>query len=233
MTDAIQPTGSTTPPADTTPPVGAPVTPPPSPPPGMFGAAATPPADPAERIKHLEAELAKTRTEAAGYRTQNKGELAEFKKQLAALAGGTPDAPGPSDPASILAQIQKERADEKQEIRRLKVDLALNDVYQKVGVKAKTTRSLLETEGLLSGLNPDDAEFPKSLHAAVKKLADEYPELKTAQATAPTAIRSSAPFPGGNNAPPQLTREDLKGMSAEEINTAREKGQLNQVLNRR
>lgn len=223
MSDAIPPTGA---PAPTTTPVTSPAGAPASPP-----AAAGDAPDPSARIKELESQLAETRREAAGYRTQNKGELAEFKKQLAAL-GGASDPAQPSDPASILAQIQKERADEKQEIRRLKVDLALNDVYGKLGVKPKLTRALLESEGVLSGLNPDDAEFSKALHSAVKKLADETPELKSSATPTPTAPRSSAPFPGGNNAPAQLGLEDLKGMKPAEINAAREKGQLNQLLNR-
>lgn len=229
MADITPPTGSATPPAETPP---AAITPPVAPPAGGSGA---PPAQvgPTTRESQLEKELSDARREAAGYRTQNKGELAEFKRQLAALAGGTPDAPGPTDPASILAQIQKERADEKQEIRRLKIDVGLNDIYSKVGAKPKLTRALLESEGILSTLDPSDAEFGATLNKAVKKLVDDNPELKVGPVPNPTAIRSSAPFPGGNNAPPQLTREDLKGMSDAEINTAREKGQLNQLLGRR
>lgn len=226
MTDA-QPTGSVTPAAET-PPTGAPIAPA-----AATAPSAAPIADPSERIKQLESELGKARHEAAGYRTQNKGELAEFKKQLAALAGGTPDAPGATDPASILAQIQKERAEEKSQIRSLKVDLALNDVYSKVGVIPKLARAVLESEGVLSGLNPDDAEFSKTLHAAVKKLADEVPQIKSGPPPSTTAPRSAAAFPGGNNAATQLSREDLKGMKPDDINAAREKGQLNDLLGRR
>lgn len=209
-------------------------TPPPDPGAGPPAPAATgvvtPPVDLAAENQQLKAQLADTRREAAGYRTGNKGELAEFKKQMATALGLTPaEAP---DVATLMAQWQEKEAKRDGEFRKLQIDSALGEIYPKHGVIPELARAVLESKGVLSALDPGDAEFSKNLNAAVKKLAEDYPQLKTTPLTPPPPPRSGVDFSNGNGAAPQLTREEVARMTPEAVVEARQKGQLNQLMGR-
>lgn len=210
----------------------APAAPAAPPAPAAAAGAAPAPPQPSDRERQLEAELASARKEAAGYRTGNKGQLAEFAKALNAMIGGQGDQP--ADPASALKQVQDRLDKSDKELRQFKVDSALGEVYARHGVKPKLTRALLESEGVLSNADPSDGDFGKALNEAVKKLANENPELKLGGGTPPAAGRSGPDLPpGGPGSPPQLTRDELGNMTSAQVAEAYAKGQLNGMLGRK
>lgn len=219
-------------------PGGAPPAPPPSPPPPAAtqppaGGGGSAPVDWEARATKAEAELATTRREAAGYRTGNKGQLAEAAKAFAALAGVTlADDKTPPDMAALAAKLDERIQKQDAEMRTLKIDNALGEIFVKHGVKAKLARAVLESEGVLKALDPGDAEFSKTLSAAVKKLSEDYPELKVQATAPPPPTRSTIERPAGNGTPPQLTQAEIAAMSPEAVVKARKAGQLDQLLGR-
>lgn len=200
----------------------------PATPPAPAAGPAAPAAD-GDRVKQLETELANARREAAGYRTAAKGQLGEFVKQLNELVGGKPDQP--SDPSTILKQLQERDSEREKELRQLKVDNALGDVFTKHGVNPRLTKALLASEGALAAVDPREAGFSKSLSDAVEKLLKENPQIKATGNEAPRAPRSGPDLPpGGSGAPPQLGKADLANMTSKQISEAYEKGQLKGIL---
>ncbi len=155
----------------------------------------------------LLAEVKKTRKEAAGYRTR-----------LRAL-----EATIPEDFEAAIKQRDET-------IRSLRIDHEVEKAIARHGMKSSITRAALIDAGTMAKFDPGKNDFQETIEDAIGELAVEMPELR-AQSTA--AVRSGAHFPGGNNGTPQLTRAELQGMSPDEINSARDKGQLDDVLGRR
>ncbi len=177
----------------------------------------------------LRKELERARKDAAKYRTQARD--AQTKQtntdtQMAAIAKalGLDDGTASTDPDALQAELTKRDS----EIRRLRVTNALSDTFARHGAKPKLTRAILADDGILDELDPDDTDFTATLDAAVKKAVDTHPELKAGQA--PT--RSSGDFNGANGGKPQLTREDLKTMTAAQIVEAKTEGRLDLLLGR-
>jgi hypothetical protein len=164
------------------------------------------------------------RKEAAGYRTR----LATSEKQRADIlkAAGI-ETPGDTPaPDAVQTEFGKLRT----QIKDLKVSNALTDMFTKHGVKPVLAKAMLQSQGTLASLDPDDAEFSKTLSGAIKKMAEDYPEIKAVQAPA-TPSRSGAEFNGSGEKPSvQLTREQLKGMTPEQIMDAKSKGLLTNLM---
>jgi hypothetical protein len=165
----------------------------------------------------------KLRQEAAGHRTKHQAAEKRIQDILKAAGIETPgDAPAPE---AVQAQFGKLQA----QIKDLKISGALSEQFVKHGVKPVLAKAMLQSQGILTDLDPDDAEFTKTLSGAIKKMADDYPELKAVQVTA-TPTRSGSEFKGSGQQPTvQLTREQLKGMTPEAIMKARADGQLDEL----
>jgi hypothetical protein len=122
--------------------------------------------------------------------------------------------------------------------RELRVGSALSETFTKLGVNAKLTRALLRDE--LGSLDPDHADFSKSLNAMVKKAMEDNPELKVAAAGTQLtgAVRSGSDLSTANTTTPlatdQMSRAELaalrKAGDHEAIAKAQKEGRLKAVL---
>ncbi len=206
---AAAPAATQPPPA--APPAAAPTAAPAAPTQAAQPAAAEPKMFSAEYVREL-------REEAAGERVKRRA-LEEAWKTV-----------GP-DPATVQAQL----AGASGTIRQLKIDGALNNVFTKHGVVPDLTRAVLATVPEFGKLNPDDADFTKALDAMVQATTTKHPQLKAGQAPPPPVPpRSGLPITGGGQvAPSQLSRENLKAMTPDQIADAVKRGELNDVLGRR
>lgn len=210
-----EPIASATPPAEPTA-TEAPPAAPPAPP-------AEPAAPPAEPKMFDEEYVQKLRKEAADYRTKYQQSKSEREATLAsiskALGLGEEE---PLDPKKLAEQLTASQ----REIRELKTSHAVLDAARKYGADVDLLVPYLRGSSALDGLDPASATFGKDLSELVKNLVEKNPKLKAA----PAAPRSGGEFPGGNPTVQQITREQLKTMTAEQINEARKAGALDHLL---
>lgn len=185
------------------------------------------------KYKEANAELANVRREAAGYRTGNKGQLAEAVRELAAMAGIDPDAGDRPDVQTVRQTLQTQREKLVAENRDLRIKASLHEVLHRHGVKNfALTKALLADSGALSRLDVNSADFDEALDTAVGEALEENPELKGRMGGA-TAGRSGPDFTTSGVRNDQISREELAGMSNEDIVRARAAGKLDSILGRR
>jgi hypothetical protein len=161
-------------------------------------------------------------------------ETASLKDVLAKLQSVlNPDSDTPPDPAKLAEQLTAAQAEtarvaaeKDQAIRDLTIRAALPGIAAKANANLDGVQDFLVASGALAKLDPVAATFTADLESAVAAALDARPYLKNAQ----VAKRSGAEIPGRNGGSDQLTREQLKGMTPEQINKAREAGQLNKLL---
>jgi len=182
------------------------------------------------------------RDEAAGHRTGKKAAEDRAQGILAAVmqaAGLQPD--GKPDPEKVIADLRMQHEQGQAELRQLRVDNALGAATAKHGADPRLARALLLSDGVLAGLDPAAADFADKLDAAVAKVVTEVPAVKLAPAAPPTPppAPNTPPVSGGQfNGPgapsngAQLTRDDLKGMTPEQIVDAQKAGRLDALLKR-
>ena len=193
---------------------------------------AAPPGAPTEREKQLEKQLADTRREAAGYRSGNKGQMAEFTRGLAGLAGI--EAEG-ADAATLIARLQERDDQRVAEVREARVAKALAERLHKNNVdygSASLVRAALSDTGVLKSLDPAAEDFADQLDDHIKELLDEHPRLRGESNRLPS--KSGSELTGGNglDTSNQLTHAELAFMSPEEIVEARKAGRLDMLLGR-
>jgi hypothetical protein len=195
-------------------------------------------------------ELAKVRREAANYRTklrereqaeatlkaaseQQQAETNSLKEMLAKLAAVlNPDANTPPDPAKLLEQLtakdellaQKD-ADYQREIRNLTVRATLPSVLAKASADPQLTEAVLTASGALSKLDPSADTFTADLESAVAAAMEANPRLKI-DAPVAQSRKSGAEIPGRSGGSDQLTIEQIRAMSPDEINKARKAGRM-------
>jgi hypothetical protein len=188
---------------------------------------------PAEDVASLPAWAQKmlkdTREEAAKGRTEAKKAAADEARALLAQevgkALGLIETPDPAAAAKVTAD---ERDAARQEARAIKVENAVLKMAGKHGANPEAltdSRSFMTT---LATLDPAAPDFAVQVETAIKAAVEANPLLKLAGSIAP-APRSGGPVNGGAPLPNQLTREDLKGMSHEDILKADAEGRLNQI----
>lgn len=218
--------------APTATPPAAPAATPAAPPAPVVPPAAPPAADP-DRITKLEKELSDARKEAAGYRTQSKGALAEIRKALAPLLGIEDVADAPADAASLLAKLQERDAAREKQLREYQVSNALQSAGVKHGADMDLLIPHLRGSAALEKLDLTAETFAKDVSEMVKGLLEKNPKLRATQ----VAARSSVDPGGAPPNVPQLTREQLTAMhkagDAAGIEEARKKGQLDNLLHGR
>ena len=174
------------------------------------------------KYNETKTELEKTRREAAGYRSGNKGVLAEVARAM-----GLDPASSDFDTSKVSGAV----TDKQQEIRDLKIGKALAETLHRKGVayeSAKLARAVLSDAGVLRNLDPNAADFQEALETHVSEVMEEHPQLRGTRAT--TAGRSGPDFSTSGVRNDQLTREELAGMTADQIVEARKAGKLRGVL---
>lgn len=176
------------------------------------------------KYKETHAELEKTRREAAGYRTGNKGLLGEVARAM-----GLDPAASDFEPGKLGAAL----TDKQQEIRDLKVGKALAETLHRKGVayeSAKLARAVLSDAGILRNLDPNAADFAEALETHVSEVMEEHPQLR---GVARPAGRSGPDFTTSGVHNDQISRDELAAMSPEQIVAARAAGHLDSILGRR
>lgn len=212
------------------PPSGAPAVPPvdapPAPPAGDPPPADKPTfeawiADPtnAEFTKGLRKEAADNRVKATQAAKAAETTFRELAKSLGI------DVPGgdPLDPAKLTEELTRTR----REIIDLRMSAALEQASRKHGADTDLLIPFLRGSAALDKLDPSAETFPAEVSAMVKGLLEKNPKLKAA-GLVPT--RNGGEFPGGKPLTQQLTRAQLVGMKPEEIEAARQAGQLDLIL---
>jgi hypothetical protein len=219
-TDAGTPepsTAVTTPPADPKPE-----------PPKSDPAPSDPKPSPWEDPAAAKAEIERLRRESAKDRTNAKAQAADdARKELANTIGKALGLVEDEtiDPAKLTESLTTAQAEAKQ----ARVELA---VFRNAATAGGDPAALLDSTSFLKSLDGIDANDSAAVSAAIAKAIETNPRLGAApgepKAPAPNPAQgSSASGPGGVT---QLTREDLSGMTAQEIETARKEGRLNDVL---
>jgi hypothetical protein len=168
--------------------------------------------------------IADLRTEAAGHRT--KATAAEQAQQatldkIAVALGLKPDEK--ADPAKLAEQLTASQAAARQSA----VQLAVYQAASKAGANAA---ALLDSVGFANAtkdLDPTAADFAAQVEKAIAEAVTANPLLK---ATPAGPARSGGQFTGAPGAPDQITEDQLKTMTPEQIVEAQAKGQLRNLL---
>lgn len=197
----------------------------------------TPPAGnepPAPDIREIQAqlerqskELEKARNEAAKYRTRNDEETGSLRKALAGWLGS--EGEKTPDPTQVLEQLRARDKAREAEVNRLRVTTALERSARSHGADVDLLEPYLRGTGRLDGLDAADPKFPDALDGLVAELVEKQPKFKANTNGGQAPPRGGSEFPGGNPGPRLLSREDLQGMSADDINKARKEGRIANV----
>jgi hypothetical protein len=181
-----------------------------------------------EDPKAAEAEIKRLRQENGAARTNAKAQAAaDAKNELAQTIG---KALGlvkdePIDPAKLTESLTASQAEAKQ----ARVELA---VFRAASTAGGDPAALLDSTSFLKSLDGVDPSDTAAVAEAITKAVEANSRLGAASSEprppAPNPAQgSSASGPGGVA---QLTRADLDGMSAQQIEAARKEGRLNDVL---
>ncbi len=175
----------------------------------------------AEPVQKLISDL---RAEAAGNRTKltaaEQAQKAQLDKLAVALGLKTDDN---ADPAKLTEQLTAQTTAARQSA----VQLA---VYKAAGQLGANATALLDSVGFANAtkeLDPSAPDFAAQVEAAITAAVGANPLLKTAPAG---PARSGGQFTGAPGAPDQITEDQLKTMTPEQIVEAQQKGQLRTLL---
>jgi hypothetical protein len=137
-------------------------------------------------------------------------------------AAGIKTADEPLDPAKLTEQLSAKD----QAIRDLKVERALDKAARKAGADEDLLDAVLTRKGALAGLDPSATDFAQQLDALVKAEVDANPKLKAARAAGASGIEQT----GGSGEQGQITEQQLKTMTPDQIVAAQAKGLLRNLL---
>lgn len=167
--------------------------------------------------------------------TAKQAESEERWGKLAAFFN--PDANTPPDPEQLTKQLAEEQAKASKlaadhtaaleaaraENRELRILAALPGVLDKAKAHPDLTPKILRADGALAKLDPTSDTFNDDLVSAVNTALEQNPYLKVSDSPKLPA-RSGAEIPGRSGGSNQLTREQLAGMTSEQIVEAMSKG---------
>jgi hypothetical protein len=168
-------------------------------------------------VKGLRDEAAANRVKARDAET-----AAEARINKILEAAGIKTAEEPLDPAKLTADLSAKD----QAIRALTVERALDKAARKAGADEDLLDAVLTRKGALAELDPSSADFAQQLDALVKAEVDANPKLKAVRATGASGIELS----GGTGEQGQITEQQLKTMTPEQIVQAQSKGLLRNLL---
>ena len=167
-----------------------------------------------------------TRKEAATYRTKagNANEaLDQTKLAIAKALGLQKD----DDPVVAARTASEERDAARAQAKSVKIENAVLKAAVKAGADPESLTDSRSFMAKLSDIDPDADDFGAQVGAAIKAAVDANPALKVGGVT---VTRSGGAVSGASPAVGQLSREDLKAMTPDEIVKAKENGQLNALL---
>lgn len=165
-----------------------------------------------ERIGVLEAELKRARDEAASRRVTNREQAAEFesfKKGLAAALGLGEDESQEPD----VEGLQKTITDLTAQNRDLILEKEWARAAEKAGADPDLTWAISRSSEFVSNLDVQSEELGASLVEYLEKAIEENPKLKAGPGAPP---KSGTEIKGGTRTK-TFTREELRGMTPEEI----------------
>ena len=188
-------------------------------------------------LTRLTRSLEETRREAAAYRVNNRGAVAEATRKLAARAGVEWSDDSPPSLDDLLERVAPERHREElktrdQTIRGLRLDLGLERAFHEHGVRPTLGRAFLQESGAMSklaALDPSSETYGDDVAFHVAAAVEAEPGLRDGSTMPP---RSSASFTPPQNTQ-QMTLTDLAGLDEDSVLQALRGGQLDQLLGRR
>jgi hypothetical protein len=178
-------------------------------------------------LESTHAELSRTRSEAAKFRTQNR----DLRKLLSSVSGEeVPEGSHPPDLATLQSRFAHLTAGDKAAIVGLKLDLGLERASRKHGVERPSVlKAFLADGGKLTGLDPAAETFESDLSDLIAETLENAPELRGRSAMPPGG--TGAQFRPGPTSQ-QITRGDLAHMTSSEIAEAHKTGKLDALLGR-
>lgn len=167
----------------------------------------TTPDDVQRELRRLQAGLERANKEAKEYRVKAE-ELGKFKADA--------DAAKLSETEKLqrhIADLQKERDDAAQQIRTLKINTAVTSAAARLGFAdpEDAGRFLSDT-----ALDLDAAGTPTNVEDLLKSLLKAKPYLAGKAVAAPTSGGATNPSRTQSGAPPEITREYIATLTAEE-----------------
>lgn len=159
----------------------------------------------------------------------------QAQQQLAAIlaaAGLNPDGTPLDDPQALAEQLNQRAEAAEARIWTLGVKDAVYDQAGATGVNAKLIYSSTDFRDMLDDLVDDDPGSPEFRAAVATKMREfvaANPEYAAGPQSRFGAGGDGGPRPDGGAAP-QLTEQDLRRMTPEQIVEARLKGQLTDVM---
>jgi hypothetical protein len=136
----------------------------------------------------------------------------------------------------LLGTLPKALEEAKVEARAQKLRASLSETFHNKGVSpgsARLARLALIDGGQMTRLTKalDAEDFDQQLEDSIDELMEEMPELRGAGSSA-ARITSAPMTPTSHSSQDQLTLEEIQGMPAEAVESARRSGRLNRLLGR-
>ncbi|MFJ4286412.1 hypothetical protein ACIPY0_12270 [Paenarthrobacter nicotinovorans] len=130
------------------------------------------------------------------------------------------------DEKPSIDDLIKQNSSKDAALRSLTVERALDKAARKAGADEDLLAAVLAHKGSLSKLDPSEADFATKLDALVKAELDGNPKLKAARAAAASGVELG----GGSGEQGQITEQQLKTMTPDQIVEAQAKGLLRNLL---
>lgn len=181
--------------------------------------------EPAAEPKTYDENYVKTlRDEAAANRVKARDAetAAEARINKILEAAGIKTAEEPLDASKLTEQLSAKD----QALRTLTVERALDKAARKNGADEDLLAAVLAHKGDLGKLDPNAEDFATQLDALVKSTVESNPKLKAARAAGASGIELN----GGTGEQGQITEQQLKTMSPDQIVAAQAKGLLRNLL---
>lgn len=186
--------------------------------------------------------LTKANQEAARYRTElrehqakveelskNTADLDEFKQKIGKALGLVDDT---DDPQQLLEAATKREQEAQAERDQLATQL--KEYRQRDAIRANAggadvelLTALLKADKTFTDLDPSSDDYADQVKAFVEEKLTRHPSLRAQAAPPASGVDTSNTSSGADR---KLTREDLKTMSAAEINQAVRDGKLNHLM---
>lgn len=182
-----------------------------------------------KRIKQLNAEAARYRTERNQVREENEQLAAKVDKLMKGIASLAGQEPEETDPEKALAAAVAERDAARQELRTMRVSSDLSSHIAKAGADPSLTLAVLKADGTLDQLDPTADDYASQVEAAVSAVVEAHPRLVT-QVVPQTSGHAPTPTDNSTGLGAQITRDDLDKMTPQEIYDAQKAGKLNHLL---
>lgn len=177
---------------------------------------------PDPRISKLNQEAAKWRSQ---FREQEKAnadlqsQFDQFRQSIAKAIGGDTNE---ATPEQLVEEAQQKQQEAEGRYRKLQQKLVLHDAIRAAGADPDLAAPFIRGGDKFATLDPSTEDYEAQVAALVAETVEEYPKLRV-QVAPPTSGNTSTP---SENSSKQYTRDDLKGLPAEEINRLYREGKL-------